>query len=230
MYAFIDRPVSNLCNGGRFLLWAMRGWVHACEHGRCPPRVLHRGFAAVDVQGALVSLVYNRGTRMADSPGTDDRREMRAIRDLVAEGLVVGIPEQLRSMQRLWIGKGLDGLIRRREAEAQLVDSAIAAGLRALGRPDGHEPAVAGPRAAPTRSRRWTEASFAPAFGASRKAIVLDHLSPTRPELAGQPAYMAPDMSFDSYTWDKGRWRLERDIDLRGPGGRPYKAPPKDTP
>jgi len=67
-------------------------------------------------------------------------------------------------------------------------------------------------------------------WDASRKAIVLDHLSPTRPELAGQPAYMAPDMSFDSYTWDKGRWRLERDIDLRGPGGRPYKAPPKDTP
>ena len=58
MYAFIDRPVSNLCNGGRFLLWAMRGWVHACEHGRCPPRVLHRGFAAVDVQGALADFHF----------------------------------------------------------------------------------------------------------------------------------------------------------------------------
>ncbi len=134
----------------------------------------------LDVQGALVSLVYNRGTRMADSPGTGDRREMRAIRDLVAEGLVVGIPEQLRSMQRLWVGKGLDGLIRRREAEAQLVDSAIAAGLRALGRPVGQEPAVAGPRAKTTRSRRWTEAPFAPAFGASRKAIVLPEIADER--------------------------------------------------
>lgn len=53
MYALVDRPVESLCNGGRFLLWAMRGWVHAAERGRCPPQVLHRGFAAVDAAGAL---------------------------------------------------------------------------------------------------------------------------------------------------------------------------------
>lgn len=62
-----------------------------------------------------------------------------------------------------------------------------------------------------------------------RKAIVLDHLSPTRPEFAGQPAFMAPDLSFDSYTWDKDHWQLERDIDLRQTGrGKPYNAPPKE--
>ncbi len=53
MYAFVDRPVESLCNGGRFLLWAMRGWVSAAERGRCPPRMLHRGFAAVNAAGAL---------------------------------------------------------------------------------------------------------------------------------------------------------------------------------
>lgn len=53
MYAFVDRPVDNLCNEGRFLLWAMRGWVHAAERGQCPPQMLHRGFAAVDARGAL---------------------------------------------------------------------------------------------------------------------------------------------------------------------------------
>ena len=53
MYAFVDRPVDNLCNSGRFLLWAMRGWVHAAQRGQCPPRTLHRGFAAVGAQGAL---------------------------------------------------------------------------------------------------------------------------------------------------------------------------------
>lgn len=53
MYAFVDRPVESLCNGGRFLLWAMRGWVHAAERGQCPPHVLHRGFAAVDAADAL---------------------------------------------------------------------------------------------------------------------------------------------------------------------------------
>lgn len=60
-----------------------------------------------------------------------------------------------------------------------------------------------------------------------RKAIVADHLSPTRPEFAGQPAFMAPDLSFDSYTWDKDHWQLNSDIDLRGNERRPFNAPPK---
>ena len=63
-----------------------------------------------------------------------------------------------------------------------------------------------------------------------RKAIVLDHLSATNPELADQPAFMAPDLSFDSYTWDKDHWQLERDIDLRQSGrSKPYNAPPKES-
>lgn len=53
MYAFVDRPVESLCNGGRFLLWAMRGWVSAVERRRCPPQCLHRGFVAVDAVSAL---------------------------------------------------------------------------------------------------------------------------------------------------------------------------------
>ena len=53
MYAFVDRPVESLNNGGRFLLWAMRGWVQAAERGRCPPQALHGGFAAVDARSAL---------------------------------------------------------------------------------------------------------------------------------------------------------------------------------
>lgn len=146
-------------------------------------------FLPLDVQGALVSLVYNRGTRMTDSPGTDDRREMRAIRDLVAAGLVAGIAEQLRAMKRLWAGKGLDGLLRRRDAEAALVESAIGAMLRALRAvPRALRPAAAGVRrtrtrtaaprtsaagraARPTRAGRG--AAIAGAFGASRKAVVI---------------------------------------------------------
>ncbi|QCB53563.1 hypothetical protein E5675_03305 [Sphingopyxis sp. PAMC25046] len=53
MYAFVDRPVESLCNSGRFLLWAMRGWVSAAERGQCSPRKLHRGFAAVNAADAL---------------------------------------------------------------------------------------------------------------------------------------------------------------------------------
>lgn len=53
MYAFVDRPVESLCNSGRFLLWAMRGWVAAAERRECPPRALYRGFAAVNARAAL---------------------------------------------------------------------------------------------------------------------------------------------------------------------------------
>lgn len=80
----------------------------------------------IDVQGALVSLVYNRGASMVDDSPLDRRREMRAVRDAVAAGDLQEIADQLRAMKRLWVGKGLDGLLARRDAEAALVESAIA--------------------------------------------------------------------------------------------------------
>jgi len=52
---------------------------------------------------------------------------MRAIRDAVAVDDLQDIANQLRSMKRLWEGKGLDGLIKRREDEAELVESSIGA-------------------------------------------------------------------------------------------------------
>ena len=55
----------------------------------------------------------------------DSRKEMRAIRDLVPSQDYAQIADQLRSMKRIWEGKGLDGLIERREAEAKLVESCI---------------------------------------------------------------------------------------------------------
>lgn len=86
--------------------------------------------------GALVSLVYNRGTALDG----DRRREMKAIHDAIvnygqnAEGeeptvrqnnLLRFIAGRFRAMKRLWEGKGLDGLLRRRDAEADLVEEAI---------------------------------------------------------------------------------------------------------
>lgn len=79
----------------------------------------------LDAQGALVSLVFNRGTSMVDKPGEDKRREMRAIREAVPRQDLREIAAQLRSMKRLWVGMGLQGLIDRREAEAVLVESCI---------------------------------------------------------------------------------------------------------
>jgi GH24 family phage-related lysozyme (muramidase) len=81
-----------------------------------------------DAQGALVSLIYNRGPRMSDrDPQLQDRREMRAIRDAVAKGDLKEIANQLRSMKRLWEGKGMGGLLKRRDAEADLVESCLSA-------------------------------------------------------------------------------------------------------
>lgn len=73
-----------------------------------------------DASGALVSLVFNRGPSMDG----DRRREMRAIRDAVPAGDLAAIAKQIRSMKRLWMSKGLDGLLARREAEARLVEGA----------------------------------------------------------------------------------------------------------
>ncbi len=62
---------------------------------------------------------------MMDNSPNDRRREMRAIRDAVAKGDLQEIAKQLRTMKRLWIGKKLDGLLKRRDAEADLVESCI---------------------------------------------------------------------------------------------------------
>lgn len=74
-----------------------------------------------DAQGALVSLVYNRGTSM----NGDSRKEMRAVRDAVPKGDLQETANQIRAMKRLWENSGVSGLVKRREAEAQLVESCI---------------------------------------------------------------------------------------------------------
>lgn len=71
------------------------------------------------VQGAMLSIVFNRGSSMSGA----SRIEMRAIRGHVASGRISSIPREIRGMKRLWQHKGLPGLIRRREAEAKLIES-----------------------------------------------------------------------------------------------------------
>lgn len=73
-----------------------------------------------DAQGALLSLVYNRG----ESTTGASRAEMKNIIALVDAQNLTGIAKQIRNMKRLWEGKGLPGLIARREKEAQLVEQA----------------------------------------------------------------------------------------------------------
>ncbi len=71
-----------------------------------------------DAQTALLSLVFNRGTRKSGSR----RREMKAIEPLVRTGDLAGIAAEIRKMKRLWEDTRLTGLLLRRDREATLVE------------------------------------------------------------------------------------------------------------
>ena len=75
-----------------------------------------------DTRGALVSMIYNRGNKLEG----DRRKEMRAIVDLVAKADYEGIADQIERSKRLWENVGLDGLVKRREEEADLILNSIA--------------------------------------------------------------------------------------------------------
>ena len=83
-----------------------------------------------DSFGALLDLVYNRGSasyynpRTMDSDHPDDpRREIRNIKSAMASKSFDVIPNELRSMKRLWSNSpNLRGVVDRREAEAKLFE------------------------------------------------------------------------------------------------------------
>ena len=74
-----------------------------------------------DAFGALVSLVFNRGASISGQ----SRIEMLNIRNLIASKDYEAIANEVRKMKRLWIGKGLDGLLVRRDDEASLIASCV---------------------------------------------------------------------------------------------------------
>jgi GH24 family phage-related lysozyme (muramidase) len=81
-----------------------------------------------DSFGALVSLVFNRGASLIDSPpGSGNRAEMREIYRAMDDEAFATVPGFIRAMKRLWIGKGLDGLLARRDAEADLFEAGLVA-------------------------------------------------------------------------------------------------------
>jgi GH24 family phage-related lysozyme (muramidase) len=75
-----------------------------------------------DTQGALVSMVYNRGNKLEG----DSRVEMKRIVEMVKNKDYDGIAEEIEKSKRHWENKGLDGLVVRREAEADLVRDSFA--------------------------------------------------------------------------------------------------------
>lgn len=65
MYDFLDRPVTDLDHGGRFLVWSMRSWVKAVAERKCPASVITQAFAKWNMLHGLqpflrVMLQFNR--------------------------------------------------------------------------------------------------------------------------------------------------------------------------
>lgn len=77
-----------------------------------------------DSLGSLVSLVYNRGASFKNT--TDRYAEMRAIRLHMVQGELELIPNELRSMKKIWKGDpSMAGLLVRRELEARLFEEGL---------------------------------------------------------------------------------------------------------
>lgn len=76
-----------------------------------------------DCLGALVSLAYNRGPSF-DRAG-DRYREMRAIKKHMKDRRYDLIPNEFRSMARLWQNTSVRGLVARRNAEADLFERGL---------------------------------------------------------------------------------------------------------
>tara|TARA_R110000868_G_C10804691_1_gene757392 strand:+ start:274 stop:1128 length:855 start_codon:yes stop_codon:yes gene_type:complete len=103
--------------------------------GRSVPHYLNLAKARIpgldklppDCQGVIFSLTYNRGASY-DNAG-DRYREMRMIKAHIASGNLPAVADDIRDMKRLWRGRGLDGLLARRDLEAKI----WAAGLKSSG-------------------------------------------------------------------------------------------------
>ncbi|QAU24624.1 lytic transglycosylase domain-containing protein [Dyella sp. M7H15-1] len=76
-------------------------------------------------QGALLSLVINRGPGLVDKPHQKTREQMRSIKSDIENSKTKDVPVQLRSMKSLWAGSGQGGLVERREQEAILFESGM---------------------------------------------------------------------------------------------------------
>lgn len=72
-----------------------------------------------DAYGAIVSLVFNRGTSLTG----DSRTEMRNLKKIIPSKDYTAMAEEIRKMKRIWEGQGLEGLLKRRDEEASLLES-----------------------------------------------------------------------------------------------------------
>jgi hypothetical protein len=51
-------------------------------------------------------------------------------------------------------------------------------------------------------------------YNAKQKRIIFDHLAPSHPSMAGNPAFYGPDLTFDAFLLVKGEWVYESNIEI----------------
>lgn len=56
------------------------------------------------------------------------------------------------------------------------------------------------------------KSSMALNYEENRKRIIFDHLSPESPNLKNYKSYYVPDMSYDAFVLENGKWILEEDV------------------
>lgn len=91
------------------------------EFAKCVSHLPNFSTLSPDSRGAIVSLVMNRGPSF--NLKGDRYSEMRAIKAHMAAKNFDRIPDEIRSMKRLWPGVG--GLLKRRDAEATLFERGL---------------------------------------------------------------------------------------------------------
>lgn len=72
------------------------------------------------------------------------------------------------------------------------------------------------------------EVSASLKYHADEKRIVLDHLSPRAPGLEGNPAFYGPDLTYDAFLLEKGKWVFQEQVYVtmgKDKSGRPYIDP-----
>ncbi|MEJ6617032.1 MAG: hypothetical protein QNL61_08990 [Crocinitomicaceae bacterium] len=67
------------------------------------------------------------------------------------------------------------------------------------------------------------KSSMALNYDEGRKRIIFDHLSPESPTLKNYKSYYVPDMSYDAFEFDDGKWVLEEDVIGTNSGEDPKK-------
>ncbi len=117
MYQYVDRPLSTLDEGSRFLVWSMRAWVTAISRRHCPAQMLAPAFAKWRMIGALqpfhrAMMIFNREsleTLQFCPVGCDHISEHEAILLEVVTSLRTRGPADTRATLELFVGEDAVG-------------------------------------------------------------------------------------------------------------------------